>query len=139
MNIGLIAHDNKKTLMQNLCVAYHHILMTHNILATGTTGRRIEEVTNLPIHKLLTGSFGEQQLCAQIDNNNVDMVIFLRDPENTKNTEPSLANVLRHCDLNNIPCATNLATAEMLILGLDRGDLDWRLMYRNDSKNDSKK
>lgn len=132
MNIGLIAHDNKKALMQNLCVAYHHILMKHTIIATGTTGRRIEEVTNLPIHKLLTGSFGEQQLCAQIDNNNIDMVIYLRDPENQRSdNEPSLSNVLRHCDTNNIPVATNLATAEMLILGLDRGDLDWRMMYRS--------
>ena len=77
MNIGLIAHDNRKTLMQNLCVAYHHILLKHKLLATGTTGQRIEAVTNLPIQKLLSGSFGEQQLCAQIDNNHIDMVIFL--------------------------------------------------------------
>ena len=84
MNIGLIAHDNKKTLMQNLCVAYHHILAKHDLCATGTTGRRIEEVTNLHIKKFLTGSFGEQQLCSQIDNNNIDVVIFLRDPETSK-------------------------------------------------------
>ena len=130
MNIGLIANDNRKTLMQNLCAAYRHILMKHTLLATGTTGRQIEEVTNLSIQKLLTGSFGEQQLCLEIDNNNIDMVIFLRDPENTRNDEPSLKNILRHCDAHNIPCATNLATAEMLILGLDRGDLDWREMYK---------
>lgn len=132
MNIGLIANDNKKASMQNLCVAYHHILAKHTLLATGTTGRRIEEVTNLPIHKLLAGKFGEQQLCAQIDNNKIDMVIFLRDPDNKDVEEPNLYNVLRHCDSMNIPAATNLATAELLILALDRGDLDWRLMYRND-------
>jgi len=131
MNIGLIAHDTKKTLMQNLCVAYHSILAKHKIFATGTTGRRIEEVTNLPVQKLLTGSFGEQQLCAQIDNNEIDMVIFLRDPDNPKDNEPNLTNVIRHCDMNNIPAATNLATAEVLILALDRGDLDWRNMYKN--------
>ena len=131
MNIGLIAHANRKTLMQNLCVAYHHILSKHTLFATGTTDRLIEEVTNLPIQKYLPGSFGEQQICAQIDNNNIDMVIFLRDPENKKDNEPNLSNVLKHCDANNIPAATNLASAEILILALDRGDLDWRLMYRN--------
>ncbi|MCF0136477.1 MAG: methylglyoxal synthase [Lachnospiraceae bacterium] len=132
MNIGLIAHDNRKALMQNLCVAYHHILKRHTLLATGTTGRRIEEVTNLPIQKLLTGSFGEQQLCSQIDNNNIDMVIYLRDPDSrSMSNEPNLQNILRHCDANNIPVATNPATAEMLILGLDRGDLDWRKLYQD--------
>ena len=132
MNIGLIAHDNRKTLMQNLCVAYHHILLKHHLIATGTTGQRIEAVTNLPIQKLLTGSFGEQQLCAQIDNNHIDMVIYLRDPDNRKDNEPSLSNILKHCDANNIPVATNLASAEIMILALDRGDLDWRLMYREE-------
>ena len=132
MNIGLIAHDNRKALMQNLCVAYHHILKRHTLLATGTTGRRIEEVTNLPIQKMLTGSFGEQQLCSQIDNNNIDMVIYLRDPDSrSMSNEPNLQNILRHCDANNIPVATNPATAEMLILGLDRGDLDWRKLYQD--------
>lgn len=130
MNIGLIAHDNRKVLMQNLCVAYHHILKRHTLIATGTTGRRIEEVTNLPIQKLLTGSFGEQQLCSQIDSNSIDMVIYLRDPDvRAASNEPNLQNILRHCDANNIPVATNPATAEMLILGLDRGDLDWRKFY----------
>ncbi|MBQ4187580.1 MAG: methylglyoxal synthase [Firmicutes bacterium] len=131
MIIGLIAHDNKKTLMQNFCVAYSNILKKHTLLATGTTGRRIEEVTNLPIQKMLTGSFGEQQLCAQIDSNHIDMVIYLRDPDNPATNEPSLVNILRHCDAHNIPVATNLATAEMLILGLDRGDLDWREMFHS--------
>jgi len=130
MNIGLIAHDNRKTLMQNLCVAYHHILSKHKLLATATTGRRIEEVTNLPIQKVLPGSFGEQQLCAQIDSNTIDMVIFLRDPDNKQDNEPSLSNIIKHCDANNIPAAPNLASAEIMILALDRGDLDWRLMYR---------
>ena len=80
---------------------------------------------------MLTGSFGEQQLCAQIDSNHIDMVIYLRDPDNPATNEPSLVNILRHCDAHNIPVATNLATAEMLILGLDRGDLDWREMFHS--------
>lgn len=131
MNIGLIADNNRKTLMQNFCVAYYNILKKHTLIATGTTGRHIEEVTNLPIHKMLTGSFGEQQLCTQIDNNDIDLVIFLRDPETKINLQgTSLVNVLQHCDDNNIPAATNLATAELLILGLDRGDLDYREMFK---------
>ena len=130
MNIGLIAHDNRKTLMQNLCVAYHHILLKHKLLATGTTGQRIEAVTNLPIQKLLSGSFGEQQLCAQIDNNHIDMVIFLRDPLTPKRHEPDVNDVVKLCDMHNIPMATNLATAELLIKSLDRGDLEWREMYK---------
>ena len=89
MNIGLIAHDNKKKLMQNFCIAYRHILNKHTLYATGTTGRLIEEVTNLHIHKYLAGHLGgEQQLGAQIAHNDIDMVIFLRDPLTGKPHEP---------------------------------------------------
>ena len=130
MNIGLIAHANKKALMQNFCVAYQPILTKHTLFATGTTGLQIEAVTNLHVRKYLTGSFGEQQLCTQIDNNSIDMVIFLRDPDADSVHEPNLANVVLHCDMHNIPVATNLATAELLILALDRGDLDWRMIYK---------
>lgn len=131
MNIGLIANDNKKTLMQNLCVAYRHILAKHRLVATGTTGRQIEEVANLPVQKLLTGSFGVQQLCAQIDNNTIDLVIYLRDSDNIREYDTMINNIMLRCDANNIPLATNLATAEILILALDRGDLDWREVYKN--------
>ena len=97
MNIGLIAHDSKKALMQNFCIAYRGILSKHSLYATGTTGRLIEEVTNLKVHK----------------------------PH-----DPDLNDVIRMCDTYNIPLATNLATAEIIILAIDRGDLDWREMYR---------
>ena len=131
MNIGLIAHDSKKKLMQNFCVAYRGILSKHDLYATGTTGRLIEEVTNLTIHKFLAGHLGgEQQLAAQIEQNLIDLVIFLRDPINVTVHEPNVENVFRDCDLHNIPLATNLASAELLIKSLDRGDLEWREMYK---------
>lgn len=127
MNIGLIAHDSKKKLMQNFCIAYRGILNKHDLFATGTTGRLIEEVTNLTVHKYLAGHLGgEQQLGSQIETNGIDLMIFLRDPQKPKAHEPDIANIFRLCDMHNIPLATNLATAELLIKALDRGDLDWR-------------
>ena len=131
MNIGLIAHDAKKKLMQNFCIAYRSILMKHDLYATGTTGRLIEEVANLSVHKYLAGHLGgSQQLGAQLEHNQMDMVIFLRDPLTPKPHEPEVNNVVKLCDSYNIPLATNLATAELLIKALDRGDLEWREMYR---------
>ncbi|MDD5949460.1 MAG: methylglyoxal synthase [Lachnospiraceae bacterium] len=131
MNIGFIAHDAKKKLMQNFCIAYRGILSRHDLYATGTTGRLIEEVTNLTVHKYLAGHLGgEQQMGSQIEHNEMDMIIFLRDPHTPKSHEPDVNNVVRLCDIHNIPLATNLATAEMLIKAMDNGDLDWRELYR---------
>ena len=131
MNVALIAHDNKKKLMENLCIAYRHILSKHTLFATGTTGRLVEETSSLAVHKYLAGHLGgEQQLGAQIAHNDIDLVIFLRDPVSQKNYEPDINSVLRLCDIHNIPLASNLATAEALLLALDRGDLDWRKIVR---------
>lgn len=131
MNIGMIAHDTKKKLMQNFCIAYRGILCKNEIFATGTTGRLIEEATNMNVHKYLAGHLGgEQQLCAQIEHNQIDLVIFLRDPLTPKSHEPDVNNVVRLCDVHNIPLATNVATAELLVKALDRGDLDWRDVVR---------
>lgn len=131
MNIGLLAHDEKKKLMQNFCIAYRGILNKHELYATATTGRLIEEVTNLAIHKYLAGTLGgTQQMGSQIENNLLDMVIFLRAPQSKKDDEPDIFNIMHLCDVHNIPLATNLATAELLIKALDRGDLEWREMYR---------
>lgn len=131
MNIGLIAHDSKKKLMQNFCIAYRGILSKHELYATGTTGRLAEEVTNLNVHKYLAGHLGgQQQLASQIEHNEMDMVIFLRDPLTPKSHEPNVNDVVHLCDTYNIPLATNLATAELLIRALGRGDLEWREMYR---------
>ena len=132
MNIGLVAHDSKKKLMQNFCIAYRGILSKHDIYATGTTGRLVEEVTNLNIYKFLEGHLGgEEQLSSQIMNNQIDMVIFFRDPVKPRKHEPDIKNIFKSCDMNNIPLATNLATAELLIKALERGDLEWRDMYKS--------
>jgi methylglyoxal synthase len=131
MNIGLMAHDSKKKLMQNFCIAYRGILVKNDLFATGTTGRLIEEVANLQIHKYLAGHLGgSQQLGAQIEHNEIDLMIFLRDPFEPKSHEPDINPIVKICDEHNIPLATNLATAELLIRALDRGDLDWREMYK---------
>ena len=131
MNIGLIAHDAKKKLMQNFCIAYKGILSHHTLYATGTTGRLIEESANLSVHKYLAGHLGgEQQMGAQIEHNEIDMVIFLRDPLTPKSHEPDVNNVVMLCDAHNIPLATNVASAELLVKGLERGDLDWRELYK---------
>ena len=131
MNIGLVAHDTKKKLMQNLCIAYRGTLTKHDLYATATTGRLIEEVTNLTVHKYLAGHLGgTQQLGSQIEHNMIDMVIFLQDPLKPKTHEPDIFNILRLCDIHSIPLATNLATAELLLHALERGDLDWRDMYK---------
>ncbi len=127
MNVGLIAHDSKKKLMQNFCIAYRGILSKHELYATGTTGLLVEEVTNLRIHKFLPGETGgSRQLASQIEQGNLDMVIFLRDPLHVKAQEPEVNSVVQLCDTYNIPIATNLATAELLIKALERGDLEWR-------------
>ncbi len=131
MNIGLIAHDSKKTLMQNFCIAYRGVLSKNNLYATGTTGRLIEEVTNLNVHKYLAGHLGgEQQMCSDIEQDLLDLVIFLREPVSPKRTDPDVSNIVRMCDVHNIPVATNLATAECLVKALERGDLEWREMYK---------
>ena len=131
MNIGLIAHDSKKKLMQNFCIAYRGALSKHKLCATGTTGRLIEEVTNLSVHKYLAGNLGgEQQIGAQIEHNEIDLMIFLRDPLAPDMHKPDVNYIVRLWDMHNIPLATNLATAELLIKSLDRGDMEWREMYK---------
>lgn len=131
MNIGLIAHDAKKKLMQNFCIAYRGILSKHNLYATETTGALIESVTNLNIHKFLPGHLGGiQQLSSQIEGNQIDLFIFFTDPLTPRLHERNVSNIIKMCDMYNIPAATNIATAEALILALDRGDLEWREMYK---------
>ncbi|MCH3973301.1 MAG: methylglyoxal synthase [Oscillospiraceae bacterium] len=127
MNIALIAHDAKKELMVQFCIAYCGVLSRHDLCATGTTGKLVSEATGLPIQKFLSGSQGgDQQIAARIACNEVDLLLFFRDPLTAKPSEPNDMNMLRLCDMHNIPVATNIATAEVLIHGLERGDLDWR-------------
>ena len=127
MNIALVANDSKKILMENLCIAYRHILNKHTIYATGTTGRIIEEAAGLSVRKHLEGQLGgEQQLGVQISHDDIDLVIYLIDPHAKSLDDPGDMGIIRLCDIHNIPIASNLATAEALLLALDRGDFAWR-------------
>ena len=127
MNIALIAHDSKKELMTQFCIAYCGILSKHSICATGTTGKLVAEATGLDIEKYLSGSQGgAQQIGSRIACDEIDLLLLFRDPLNPKPGEPNEANLLRLCDVHNIPVATNIATAEALIHSLENGDLDWR-------------
>lgn len=127
MNIALIAHDKKKELMIEFCIAYSGILSKHNLVATGTTGSLVSEATGLKIQRFLSGpQGGDQQIGARIAYNEIDMLLFFRDPLTQFPHEPDILSLLKLCDIHNIPVATNVATAEVLIHGLERGDLDWR-------------
>ena len=127
MNIALTAHDAKKELMVQFCIAYCGILSRHNLCATGTTGKLVADATGLNIHRVLSGTQGgDQQIAARIACNEIDLLLFFRDSMQTQTQEPFDKNLLRLCDVHNIPVATNIATAEVLIHGLERGDLDWR-------------
>lgn len=129
MNIALIAHDSKKELMVQFCIAYCGILSRHRLFSTGTTGKLIAEATGLDIKRYLSGSQGgDQQIASMIACNEIDMLLFFRDPLTTKNHESNEMNLLRLCDVHSIPVATNIATAEVLVHGLERGDLDWRII-----------
>lgn len=127
MNIALIAHDTKKELMVQFCIAYCGVLSKHNLCATGTTGKMVAEATGLNVQCYLSSSQGgDQQIAARMSCNEIDLLLFFRDPISVNPHEPNDMNLLRLCDVHNIPVATNIATAEALIHALERGDLDWR-------------
>ena len=133
MTIALIAHDAKKELMVQFCIAYCGILSRYELVATGSTGKTVEEATGLNITKFLSGSQGgSQQIAARIGCDEIDLLLMFRDPNGAKPDEPDEHALLRLCDVHNIPVATNIATAEMLIHSLDRGDLDWREIVKAD-------
>ena len=132
MTIALIAHDAKKELMTQFCIAYCGILSKYNLVATGTTGKTVSEATGLEITSFLSGSQGgSQQIASRIGCDEIDMLLIFRDPLNPKPHEPDEHALLRLCDVHNIPVATNIATAEILIHGLERGDLDWREIVKS--------
>ena len=129
MNIALMSHDNKKELMVQFCTAYAGILSQHNIYATNATGHMVADATGLNVHCFLSyGHGGSQQIGARIAYNEFDLVLFFNDPTNEKMAD-EVSYISRLCDKNNIPFASNIGTAEALVMGLARGDLDWRYMY----------
>ncbi len=135
MNIAIIANDKKKELITEFCIAYCGILSAHNLCATAITGKYISEATGLTIERLLSGSHGgSEQIASKIAYGEVDLLILLRDTNNdTEYTETSLS-LVKQCDKYTVPVATNIATAEALVLALARGDLDWRTNLRNGEK-----
>ncbi len=131
MKIALIAHDKKKEDMIRFTIAYEHVLKEHELFATGTTGKLIKEATKLSIHRFKSGPLGgDQQIGALIADNEMDMVIFFRDPLTAQPHEPDITALMRLCDVYQIPLATNIAGAEIFIHGLERGDFKWREIVR---------
>ncbi len=140
MEIALIADDAKKELMTQFCIAYCGILSKHKLCSTSITGRYIAEATGLEIEKLLPGSHGGvQQICSRVSYNEIDVVLFFRSSERGASPKEEEYELLRTCDTQNIPVATNIATAEILITALDRGDLDWREIVNPNSDYNKRK
>ena len=127
MEIAIIADDSKKELMTQFCIAYCNILAKHNICSTGITGKYISDATGLKIEKLLSGTHGGvQQIASRVSYNEIDVVLFFRASDPGMFSREEEDSLLRMCDMQNVPVATNIATAEVLVCALDRGDLDWR-------------
>ena len=135
MEIAIIAHDLRKELMAQFCIAYCGILNKHNICATAATAKYISEATGLEIEKMMAGEQGgEQQIASRVSYNEIDVLLYFRDPRPDSKNLAVENELLRACDLNNIPVATNIATAETVITALDRGDLDWREFVKGSRK-----
>ncbi|WP_195570908.1 methylglyoxal synthase [Paenibacillus sp. 1001270B_150601_E10] len=127
LNIAFIAHDRKKTEIVNFVIAYEKVFEGHQLFSTGTTGTRIMEQTDLKIHRFESGPLGgDQQIGALVAQNEMDLIIFLRDPLMAQPHEPDIIALLRLCDVQGIPVATNIATAEILVKALERGEFAWR-------------
>lgn len=127
MEIAIIAHDVKKELMTQFCIAYCGILSKHNLCATSITAKYISDATGLNIERLLTGEQGgEQQIASRVAYNEIDIVLYFRDTRAGSVPDEGENELLRLCDMYNVPVATNIATAEVIICALERGDLDWR-------------
>lgn len=127
MDIAIIADDNKKELMAQFCTAYCGILSRHHLCATHTTGKYISEATGLDIETFLMGSSGGmEQLSSRISFNEIDIVFYFRSTDPAKEIHEYESTLLRLCDVHNIPLATNIATAEALVIALDNGSLNWR-------------
>ncbi|KON91566.1 methylglyoxal synthase [Rossellomorea marisflavi] len=127
MNIALIAHDKKKDDLIRFVLAYQPIFEQHSLFATGTTGTRITTETGLPVHRFRSGPLGgDQEIGAYIANDKMDLVLFFRDPLTAQPHEPDVSALIRLCDVYCVPLATNMGSAEVLVKGLERGDIEWR-------------
>lgn len=134
MRIALIAHDEKKPLINQLAIAYQPILAQHELFATGHTGEQIHHSTGLPVTCFNSGPLGgDQEVGALIAKNQLDLVIFLRDPLTAQPHEPDVNALIRLCDVYNVPLATNIGSAEVLLRGLDQGFINFRSMINGDT------
>ncbi|NDI34383.1 methylglyoxal synthase [Chengkuizengella sediminis] len=139
MNIAFIAHDRKKEEIVNFAIAYEKTFFHHELYSTGTTGKKIMDNTDLKIHRFMSGPLGgDQQIGAMVAKNEMDLIIFLRDPLMAQPHEPDIIALLRLCDVQGIPLATNVATAEILVKALERGDFAWRELVHKYKPGDSK-
>ena len=121
MTIAILAHDSRKELALQFCTAYSGILSRNTVIATGTTGRMLNQATGLPVHCYLSGKLGGiQQITARVACDEVDLVLFFRDPLKADSGNSIEQNLLRLCDMHSVPIATNIATAEVLLRGLDQ-------------------
>ena len=121
MTIAILAHDSRKELALQFCTAYSAILSKNTVIATGTTGRMLAQTTGLPVHCYLSGRLGGvQQITSRIACDEVDLVLFFRDPLKVDASSLNEQNLLRLCDMHGVPIATNIATAEVLLRGLDQ-------------------
>ena len=142
MEIAIIAHDTKKELMTQFCIAYCGILGRHNLCATEITGRYIAEATGLSIDSLLPGDIGGlEQILSRITYNEIDMLLYFRDSvgDDDEPKAETARMILRECDIQNVPVATNIATAEVLVLALENGSLDWRELINPHSEYNMRK
>ncbi|PFG05929.1 methylglyoxal synthase [Bacillus sp. es.034] len=131
MNIALIAHDKKKDDLIRFVLAYKSIIEKHTLFATGTTGKRIGEETGLSVHRFRSGPLGgDQEIGSYIANDKMDLILFFRDPLTAQPHEPDVSALIRLCDVYSVPLATNMGTAEVLVRGLDRGDIAWRSVVK---------
>lgn len=121
MHIALVAHDRMKDRMVMLATEFSALLQQHTLMATGTTGGRLQAEVGLSVERLLSGPLGgDLQIGARLSVGQVDAVVFLRDPMTAQPHEPDINALVRACDVHNVPCATNVATARMLLDDLAR-------------------
>ena len=139
MDIAIIADDNKKELMTQFCIAYCGILSKHHLLATNTTGNYISDATGLAIETFLSGKGGTEQIASLVSFDEVDVVFCFRSTDPSKESYEAEDNLLRLCDVHNVPVATNIATAEALVIALDSGALSWREFVNPHSEYNTRK
>ena len=139
MKVALIAHDKKKNKMIQLASEFKEVLSKHDLYATGTTGTLVMGETGLHIHRMLSGPLGgDQQIGSMIAANKLDLVIFLRDPLTAQAHEPDISALLRLCDVVNIPLATNMNSAKLMLKALENGEIECRkeraVKYKEEAK-----